>query len=67
MPNREERTMPEKEDGICQHPACTCEVPEGENYCSPYCSDAGNIQEISCNCGHAGCSLAEGAEATLTA
>jgi|GraSoiStandDraft_41_1057321.scaffolds.fasta_scaffold2604856_1 hypothetical protein len=51
--------MPEKPEGICAHPACICPVPEGEKYCSPYCEDAGNITEISCNCEHAGCALTE--------
>jgi hypothetical protein len=57
--------MPEeKEAGMCQHPACNCPVPEGETYCSTYCEDAGDIEELSCNCQHAGCALAE---QTLTA
>jgi len=47
----------------CAHPACTCDAPEGESYCSTYCADAGSTMEISCNCGHQGCSL-ESAEAT---
>jgi PAS domain-containing protein len=29
---------------------------DGPQYCSQYCKDAGNTMEISCNCGHAGCS-----------
>ena len=29
-------------------------------YCSPYCKDAGDTMEISCNCGHAGCAINEG-------
>ena len=24
--------MPDKDKGICAHPACTCPVPEGEKY-----------------------------------
>jgi hypothetical protein len=42
----------------CAHPACQC-VPAGdEKYCSQYCKDAGTEDvEISCDCGHEGCSL----------
>jgi hypothetical protein len=33
---------------------------EKDDYCSQYCKDAGKDDvEISCDCGHAGCSLAE--------
>jgi hypothetical protein len=41
----------------CSHPACSCKVPEGSDYCSPYCHDAKGTLEISCNCGHPGCEL----------
>jgi len=52
--------MAEKEKGVCAHPPCTSAVPEGEKYCSPYCEDAGELLELSCNCEHAGCAtLAE--------
>jgi len=57
---REGYIMSEKSEALCAHPACNCMVPEGEKYCSAYCEDAGHTTEISCNCGHAGCSLAEG-------
>ena len=50
----------------CAHPACTCTVGELDTYCSTYCHDAGDTMEISCNCGHAGCSVAESAP-TMTA
>jgi len=41
----------------CAHPACNC-IPEGgAKFCSQYCEDAGGIMELSCNCGHEGCSL----------
>jgi hypothetical protein len=32
-------------------------VKSDDKYCSPYCNDAGDTEEISCNCGHAGCSV----------
>jgi hypothetical protein len=50
----------------CAHPACSCEARSDDKYCSTYCSDAGDTMEISCNCGHAGCSVSEGAP-TMTA
>jgi hypothetical protein len=53
-----EVTMPEKTHK-CAHPSCQCRVEEGEKYCSTYCHDAGDTIEISCNCDHPGCSLAE--------
>ena len=39
----------------CAHPACICTAPEGEEHCSDSCKDAGEMTEISCNCGHDGC------------
>jgi hypothetical protein len=51
----------------CKHPACTCSVSEdGGDYCSPYCHDAKDTVEISCNCGHAGCGTATEAPQTMT-
>jgi hypothetical protein len=51
--------MADKKKGMCAHPACNCMVSKGEKYCSAYCHDAADTTEISCNCEHAGCSLAE--------
>jgi hypothetical protein len=51
--------MADKPKGMCAHPACNCPVPKGEKYCSQYCKDAGDTTEISCNCEHPGCSLAD--------
>ena len=56
---REGNIMAEKQKGMCAHPSCNCLVKEGEKYCSQYCDDAGDTIEISCNCEHPGCSLAE--------
>ena len=39
----------------CAHPACNCTVRDGEKYCSPYCHDAEDKVELSCNCRHAAC------------
>ena len=51
--------MADKIKGMCEHPACQCMAPEGEKYCSTYCHDAGDTTEISCNCEHPGCALAD--------
>lgn len=50
----------------CAHPACICMVDEETKYCSEACHDAGSLMEISCNCGHTGCSVAE-SEPTMRA
>jgi len=51
--------MSENPQEKCAHPACNCPVPEGEKYCSTYCKAAADTTEISCNCEHRGCALAE--------
>ncbi len=43
------------ENSKCAHPACNCIPADGESFCSPYCHDAGDTVELSCNCGHPGC------------
>ncbi len=40
----------------CAGSSCSCPAPEGSKYCSPHCETSEKIAEISCNCGHAGCS-----------
>jgi hypothetical protein len=50
----------------CQHPACNCILDEGDNnYCSPYCHDAGDKTELMCNCGHVGCVASEATPRTM--
>jgi len=39
----------------CAHPACKCQAPEGEDYCSESCKDAADMTEISCCCEHPEC------------
>jgi hypothetical protein len=41
----------------CAHPACHCIVAADKKYCSQRCEDSGSGVEISCDCGHPGCSL----------
>ena len=43
----------------CAHPACRCTVGDDQRYCSQFCEDAGDEVDISCDCGHPGCSLSE--------
>jgi metallothionein len=51
--------MADNQPKKCAHPACRCTVAEGKKYCSKRCEDSGAQVEISCDCGHPGCSLAE--------
>ena len=48
-----------KENKKCAHPACSCMAENDSKYCSQYCKDAGSTMEISCNCGHEGCSVSD--------
>jgi hypothetical protein len=49
--------MTDTEKKKCAHPACTCKVADDKKYCSQRCQDAKGSVEISCGCGHTGCSL----------
>jgi len=51
--------MPTLEQKKCAHPACLCKVTEHHKYCSQRCEDAKGEVEISCDCGHPGCSLSD--------
>ena len=46
----------------CAYEQCRCQVSTVETYCSDYCSDADDEQEveIQCDCKHAPCSLTKG-------
>lgn len=39
----------------CAHPGCTCPAKEGSKYCGAYCEGAADTLEVSCACGHPGC------------
>jgi hypothetical protein len=43
----------------CAHEQCQCQVLSDEEYCSAYCSDADDVEEveIECNCEHPPCAL----------
>ena len=51
--------MENNEPKTCAHPACICTVTTDDKYCSDRCKDGGDGIEISCDCGHPGCSIAE--------
>lgn len=46
------------DDKKCAHESCVCMVRGDDEYCSEICKEAGeqDLTEISCDCGHAGCS-----------
>ncbi len=46
----------------CAYGQCECQVSTVETYCSDYCSDADDAEEVEvqCDCKHAPCSLTEG-------
>jgi hypothetical protein len=41
----------------CEHPACVCEVTNDAfgKYCSEHCRDAGEMNDLKCECGHDAC------------
>jgi len=45
----------------CENGSCTCVVPDGQKFCSDYCSAPEDIEqsalegEVGCKCGHEGC------------
>jgi hypothetical protein len=43
----------------CAHEQCKCQVVPGERFCSSYCKDAAEIEEVElqCACEHAPCEL----------
>jgi hypothetical protein len=43
----------------CAHDMCKCQVTSGDRYCSTYCKDAAEIEEveIECACEHPPCAL----------
>jgi hypothetical protein len=51
--------MAESEAKKCAHVVCTCIVTDDESYCSQYCEDVGSDVEISCDCRHEGCGIAD--------
>ena len=58
--------MTTTEEKKCAHPACICTVEKGKTYCSQRCEDGSDGVEISCDCGHPGCSLEDEEDTILT-
>lgn len=49
--------MANTQQKTCAHPSCQCVVEGDKKHCSQRCKDAKDGVEISCDCGHPGCSL----------
>jgi len=47
-----------KEPNKCAHDGCSCNVPDGEKYCSMTCERAKDVTTIACECGHPECKSA---------
>ena len=43
----------------CLYAQCECQVPSTDDYCSDFCSDADDVDEveIQCSCEHPPCAL----------
>lgn len=43
----------------CAYEHCQCQIPITQEYCSDYCSDADDIEEVElqCDCKHEPCAL----------
>lgn len=39
----------------CAHPPCTCDVEEGDKYCSVECEAMEDTPDLACECPHADC------------
>jgi len=46
----------------CAYAQCNCQVSTLKTYCSDYCSDADDQQEVElqCDCKHAPCTITDG-------
>ena len=45
-------------DQKCAHPSCMCPVPPDRpfgKYCGEHCENAGEMDELRCECGHDAC------------
>jgi hypothetical protein len=45
----------------CAHPSCVCAAAKDSKFCSTFCEGATDHPDITCNCGHAGCTAVPGA------
>ena len=43
----------------CTHEQCQCQIPSAQEYCSDFCADADEVDEVElqCACNHAPCAL----------
>jgi len=42
----------------CAHAACRCPAAPDSKFCSQFCTEALNMTEIACQCGHVSCAAA---------
>ncbi len=47
--------MADKKDK-CEHVSCICTAAKDSDYCSAYCEGKGSTADVTCGCGHSGCS-----------
>lgn len=52
----------------CAYAECECQVSTLDTYCSDYCSDADDAQEVEvqCDCKHVPCALGDGSGLVAT-
>ena len=50
----------------CAHDICQCQIPAAEEYCSGYCAESEDFEEVEsqCACEHVACKAVEIAEVT---
>jgi len=43
----------------CAHEQCLCQIPSVQEYCSDFCSEADEVDEVElqCACNHTSCAL----------
>jgi len=39
----------------CEHKSCKCMAKPDEKFCSQFCKDSTDVQTLTCDCGHPGC------------
>ncbi len=52
-------------DTTCAHASCSCQAPEGQEYCSEECANVITAPAGKCRCGHSQCAGYLKSKATL--
>jgi len=58
MTSKPDNSLQSKPNQKCAHPSCACILTEDRpygKYCSEHCDDAGEMDELRCECGHEMC------------